>query len=175
MFPRILIESHCLKLVISNLLHLISDISAAASWIMQTGGPLIVSVIKTKLIADDLNVTRKQDVGGFTLTWFRYHCQIMIRSHSCLRCCLFCGCDFNLWVEHVARFNGGTWCGLLVDCILHRAPWWYNAQWWHTHTNTVHTLVHTHSKNRAKLVWFIILVVSCNLFHFYWSYLMHFD
>lgn len=62
MFPRILIESHCLKLVISNLLHLISDIGAAVSWIMQTGGPLIVSVIKTKLIADDSNVTGKRDV-----------------------------------------------------------------------------------------------------------------
>lgn len=59
MFPWILIESHCLKLVISNLLHLISDIGTAVSWIMQTGGPLIVSVIKIKLIADDLNVTRR--------------------------------------------------------------------------------------------------------------------
>lgn len=53
MFPWILIESHCLKLVISNLLRLISDISAAVSCIMQTEGPLIVSVIKAKLIVDD--------------------------------------------------------------------------------------------------------------------------
>jgi len=108
MFPRILIESHCLKLVISNLLHLISDISAAVSWIMQTGGPLIVSVIKTKLIADDSNVTRRQDVGGFTLTWFRYHCQIMIRLHSCLSCCCFVIATAVFSVEHNACLNGRT-------------------------------------------------------------------
>lgn len=48
-----------------------------------------MSVIKTKLIADDSNVTGKRDVGGLTLTWFRYFCQIMIRSHSCLSCCCF--------------------------------------------------------------------------------------
>lgn len=171
MFPKILIESQCLKLVISNLLHLISDISAAVSWIMQAPDPLIVSVIKIKLIADESDVARRQDVGGFML-W--HDLLLLPNNDSALELSelwLFCGCICNLSVYNGAGFNGGTSCstGGLKCC---KAPS-------EDVTNSTHAELQRRGQrilhSFRELVLFIILPLSCYLCHLYWSYFIYFS
>lgn len=68
-------------------------------------------------------MTRKQNVGGFTPTWFYCLCQIMIRSHGCLNWCSFeVDCDLRFMDGWLAAY-GAYGCAAIRRLMVLRSTY----------------------------------------------------